>query len=83
MTASVATRQNGIRMNPVFMHALRLHPLCANVPQQFHRPATAFMHRLRPTLLLLLGLLTAGILLTGGCGQKGDLYLPDRADSQK
>lgn len=44
---------------------------------------TVTMPRLRPTLILLLGLLAAGVLLTGGCGQKGDLYLPDRADSQK
>ncbi|MFN2308982.1 MAG: lipoprotein [Gammaproteobacteria bacterium] len=37
------------------------------------------MHRLRP--LLLIALLTVGLLASTGCGQKGDLYLPDRADS--
>jgi len=37
-------------------------------------------HRL--TLFVLLGLLAAGTLLTTGCGQKGDLYLPDRAEQQ-
>ncbi len=42
------------------------------------------MPRIRPILLLLLGLLTAGALLTSGCGNKGPLYLPDdRADSTK
>ncbi|MBU1190923.1 MAG: lipoprotein [Gammaproteobacteria bacterium] len=41
------------------------------------------MRRSRPTLLLLICLLATGTLLTSGCGQKGDLYLPDRADSQK
>ena len=40
------------------------------------------MSRLRTFLLLLLGLLATGALL-GGCGNKGDLYLPDRADNQK
>lgn len=34
-------------------------------------------------LVLLLGLLAAGVLLASGCGNKGDLYLPDRADHQK
>lgn len=37
--------------------------------------------------ILLLALLTAGLLASlatlGGCGQKGDLYLPDRAENQK
>lgn len=41
------------------------------------------MPRIRPILLLLISLLAASTLLTSGCGQKGDLYLPDRADSQK
>ncbi|MBI5040778.1 MAG: lipoprotein [Gammaproteobacteria bacterium] len=41
------------------------------------------MSRLRPIFVLLLGLLTAGVLLTSGCGNKGPLYLPDRADNQK
>lgn len=40
------------------------------------------MHRLRPTLLLLLSLLTVSLSTMTGCGQKGDLYLPDRADQQ-
>lgn len=40
------------------------------------------MPRFRPTLLLLV-LLIAGLLTTAGCGQKGDLYLPDRAENQK
>jgi predicted small lipoprotein YifL len=44
---------------------------------------TALMPRLRLSLLLLISLLAAGTLLTSGCGQKGDLYLPDRADNQK
>ncbi|MBI5462985.1 MAG: lipoprotein [Gammaproteobacteria bacterium] len=35
-------------------------------------------------LALLLGLLTIGVLLTSGCGNKGPLYLPDdRAENQK
>lgn len=38
------------------------------------------MSRLRPTLLILLGLLAAAALSTAGCGQKGDLYLPDRSE---
>lgn len=41
------------------------------------------MPRFRPILLLLISLLATGMLLTSGCGQKGDLYLPDRADNQK
>ena len=45
-------------------------------------PGEVLMSRLRPTLLLLLGLLTAGVLLTSGCGNKGPLYLPDRAEKQ-
>lgn len=40
------------------------------------------MPRLRPTLLILLGLLAAVALSAAGCGQKGDLYLPDR-DEQR
>lgn len=43
------------------------------------------MSRCRP-ILLLLALLTAGLLASlvtlGGCGQKGDLYLPDRAENK-
>ncbi|MFA7386555.1 MAG: lipoprotein [Thiohalobacteraceae bacterium] len=38
------------------------------------------MARLRLPFLLLLGLLAAGALLNAGCGNKGDLYLPDRAE---
>ena len=41
------------------------------------------MPRLRPMFVLLLGLLAAGVLLTSGCGNKGPLYLPDRAEQQK
>jgi len=41
------------------------------------------MSRIRLATLLLLGLLSAGVLLSSGCGNKGPLYLPDRADSQK
>jgi len=41
------------------------------------------MSRLRISTLLLLGLLSAGMLLSVGCGNKGELYLPDRADNQK
>lgn len=41
------------------------------------------MSRLRPTLLLLLGLLAATALSTAGCGQKGDLYLPDRSGGEQ
>jgi predicted small lipoprotein YifL len=41
------------------------------------------MPRLSPLLVLVLGLLTAGALFTGGCGNKGDLYLPDRAERPK
>lgn len=41
------------------------------------------MSRFRPMLVLLLGLLAAGALSISGCGNKGDLYLPDRAEQQK
>lgn len=40
------------------------------------------MSRLRMLLLLLIGLFATGTLVSG-CGNKGDLYLPDRADNQK
>lgn len=40
------------------------------------------MSRLRMFLLLLLGLLATGVLISG-CGNKGDLYLPDRAENPK
>jgi predicted small lipoprotein YifL len=39
------------------------------------------MSRCRP-ILLLLALLTASLVTLGGCGQKGDLYLPDRAENK-
>jgi len=46
-------------------------------------PGVMFMSRLRLSTLLLLGLLSAGALLSGGCGNKGPLYLPDNTDKQK
>jgi hypothetical protein len=64
-------------------YALRHRPLCANVALQLHRLLSLPMPQLSPTLLLLISLLSASTLLTSGCGQKGDLYLPDRADNQK
>lgn len=41
------------------------------------------MSRLRPILLLLLGLLAAAVLASAGCGQKGDLYLPDDSEGRQ
>jgi predicted small lipoprotein YifL len=39
------------------------------------------MRRFRPVLLLA-AVLAAGLLATAGCGQKGDLYLPDRTEQK-
>ncbi|MFP5506571.1 MAG: LPS translocon maturation chaperone LptM [Gammaproteobacteria bacterium] len=35
-----------------------------------------------PPLALLLAALFAAVIGLGGCGQKGDLYLPDRAEQK-